>query len=250
MIARSHAALLEARGVVVVVLATRIVVGYHKGDVIFGSLFLPSVPVHTSRIGEPRLVVLGVIAHLATADSCLPVLFEAHVQPTLLVVAVAGAQLVVLVHERVVEQPETQRPQLGIAAEGGILGAGSIDADGPRNGHHTGKVEEELLLVFLGREILAQLNIGIAAVVNVILRPMAETYLDEGDAGIGGITGCEIGIKLLGETLQLGIAPVGIVASPVASMAEGFVVVAPCLDIGCTAVVASLPSTIVSPGYS
>lgn len=93
-------------------------------------------------------------------------------------------------------------------------------------------MEEELLLVFLGREILAQLNIGIAAVVNVILRPMAETYLDEGDAGIGGITGCEIGIKLLGETLQLGIAPVGIVASPVASMAEGFVVVAPCLDIG------------------
>ena len=132
MIARSHAALLEARGVVVVVLATRIVVGYHKGDVIFGSLFLPSVPVHTSRIGEPRLVVLGVIAHLATAGSCLPVLFEAHVQPTLLVVAVAGAQLVVLVHERVVEQPETQRPQLDIAAEGAylVLAASMLMAQG------------------------------------------------------------------------------------------------------------------------
>ncbi len=73
---------------------------------VFGRLLLPGVTIHACWVEEILLVATLVIAYLASADASLPACSFAYVIPAFLVIAFAISFLMVLMHERVVEESE------------------------------------------------------------------------------------------------------------------------------------------------
>ena len=66
----------------------------------------------------------------------------------------------------------------------------------------------------------------------MILAPVPETDLDEGDARVVLVHRIEVGVELLGEPLQLGVRPVGIPGGTVFILVESLLVSRQRLDVG------------------
>ena len=129
------------------------IVGNHERDVVLRSRCLPSYPVHSRRIEEVLLVFGGVVTDFAAADSSLPALSLAYRIPVFLIVSVAGAYLVLRVHERVVEEPEIQRHQLFAVHYRGVGLVGSVDRYRPWHAERGVEMLQESRLIVFGREI-------------------------------------------------------------------------------------------------
>ena len=199
---------------------------------VFGGLFLPGVTIEAVGIEEVALVVGRVVAYLASADARLPARLFSDGVPATLVPAAAAAELMRLMHERVVERAETYGLQRRLVGHRRIAAVARIDGHRPRDvGHHGVHVFVELLLEGFGGEDLADVQRG---AVDVVLRPMSESHLEESQSAVVGIAACEVGVELKGEPLQLGVGPVGIPrgAVVVGVLGEGLGVVWPLLDVG------------------
>ena len=120
---------------------------------ILGRSRLPCPAIHTLWIEEVALVGVGVITDLTTTVARLPASVASDRVPATLVVAIALSDLVMLVHERVVKESEIECHELFVIDDRSVHFIRRINRDTPWDIQHLIHVSEELLLVFLGREI-------------------------------------------------------------------------------------------------
>ena len=129
------------------------VVAYHVGHVVFGGGIFPGDSVKACRVQELALVLFGVVADFASAGGGFPAV-RAQVAPVTLVVAVALRNVVFLVHEGIVEQPEIEPEQGLVACDGRVVVVCRIDGNAPRGlFEQTIKMRQEFGLVILGGEV-------------------------------------------------------------------------------------------------
>ena len=181
--------------------------------VLLGGIF-PGDSVKACRVQELVLVLVFVVADFTAGGRCLPAV-RADGLPVFLVVAVTLRNVVFLVHEGIVEQPEFESEQSLVAGDGGVVFIGGVNGNAPRCFMEKRvEVLQECALVILAGEVRIQLE---RCAVDVVFGPVPETGLHEGDTRIRVVFGREVGVELLVEPLEFFVFPVGVVGGAVSA---------------------------------
>ena len=185
---------------------------------VLGGGIFPGDSVKACRVQELALVLFGVVADFASAGSGFPAV-RTQVAPVTLVVAVALRNVVFLVHEGIVEQPEIEPEQGLVACDGRVVVVCRIDGDAPWGlFEQTIKMRQEFGLVILGSEVDSEIELG---AVDVVFAPVPETRLHKGDARILVVFCGKVCVELLVEPQEFLVAPVGVVGGAVAARVFG-----------------------------